>query len=365
MAGRFHGIFVGLLATVALLPLGSSGQGVDPKLSEALRKELASQPDPVWPSPPNPPRLKFSRVLRDEYDVGAVKQSRFVQALSGVRKEIVGLQRPMAVTADADGSIYVLDFGQGLMKFDFAANRLINLSAKSGLVLENPVDIKVVGGLIYVADSKQDTVFVLDPEGHTLRQFTGADVVEWPVGLAVDEKAGLLFMVSAKRSHVQVFNLATGKLVRTIGKFGSEPGEFNHPSFIDLLPGGRIAVMDAMNFRVQILTYDGKPIRMFGKIGDQPGEFFRPKGLAVDPDGHIWVAEGAYERLYVFDQEGKLLLIVGAPGFMKGQFTMPLGLSFAGEKLFVADQFNKRIQVFDYIPDARAAGGGKKPAVAP
>ena len=53
-------------------------------------------------------------------------------------------------------------------------------------------------------------------------------------------------------------------------------------------------------------------------------------------------------RLSKFNSEGKLLKTVGGEGGRTGQFDCPYGIALSkGDKLFVCDSGNHRIQVFD------------------
>jgi hypothetical protein len=52
---------------------------------------------------------------------------------------------------------------------------------------------------------------------------------------------------------------------------------------------------------------DGKFIKSWGKPGSAPGEFNAPHGIAFDSKGRLFVADRANNRLQIFDQDGKLL----------------------------------------------------------
>jgi DNA-binding beta-propeller fold protein YncE len=51
----------------------------------------------------------------------------------------------------------------------------------------------------------------------------------------------------------------------------------------------------------------------------------------------------------IFDQNGVFLLDFGSFGNTPGSFQLPAGLSFWEDKLYVADSFNGRVQVFRYL----------------
>ena len=66
------------------------------------------------------------------------------------------------------------------------------------------------------------------------------------------------------------------------------------------------------------------------------------------------VSDAAFDNVQIFDLSGQLLLYFGLPGVASGQFRLPAGMCFDAQvRLFVADSYNHRIQVFEFL-----AGGG-------
>jgi DNA-binding beta-propeller fold protein YncE len=64
---------------------------------------------------------------------------------------------------------------------------------------------------------------------------------------------------------------------------------------------------------VQKFTADGKFLLSFGSFGTNAGEFQRPSGL-VWRDGKIYAADAFNNRIQVFSDDGKFLKILDAPG---------------------------------------------------
>ena len=56
-------------------------------------------------------------------------------------------------------------------------------------------------------------------------------------------------------------------MLRTIGKHGGGDGEFNFPTEL-LVKNGLLAVVDAMNFRVQIFDRKGSLRARLDRVGD-------------------------------------------------------------------------------------------------
>ena len=69
-----------------------------------------------------------------------------------------------------------------------------------------------------------------------------------------------------------------GKFIKTWGKKGSAPGEFDMPHAIAMDSRGRLFVGDRENNRIQIFDQDGKFL-------DQWAQFSRPSGIYIDRQG--------------------------------------------------------------------------------
>ena len=86
------------------------------------------------------------------------------------------------------------------------------------------------------------------------------------------------------------------------------------------------------------------------------GLLSQPNDLVVDFDGRLYVADSRNDRVVVFDPSWNWQRIIGSPGAGNGQFSFPSCLAIAyrlgptnepiGE-LYVGDQGNHRVQVFD------------------
>jgi sugar lactone lactonase YvrE len=67
----------------------------------------------------------------------------------------------------------------------------------------------------------------------------------------------------------------------------------------------------------------------------------------------VYVVDALQHVIQIFDASGRLLLAVGEHGQGKGQFWLPNGI-FVGfdDTIYVADAYNRRVQVFRYIGPA-------------
>ena len=150
-----------------------------------------------------------------------------------------------------------------------------------------------------------------------------------------------------------------GTVLRSIRQHGGENGEFNFPTEL-LIKNGVLAVVDAMNFRVQTFDRKGAFESTIGILGDSSGAMFRPKGIGLDSENHIYLVEGMRGTVQVFDREGQLLYIFGGRGTALGQFQLPTGLFIdRNDRVYVVDSYNHRVQVFQYHGVKSSAQGAR------
>jgi len=75
--------------------------------------------------------------------------------------------------------------------------------------------------------------------------------------------------------------------------------------------------------------------------------------VAVDSDGNIYVADAGFDNIQVFSSQGRLLLYFGRSGQAPGEFWTPSGLYIdSKDRLYVADAYNRRVQIFQYVKTA-------------
>ena len=87
--------------------------------------------------------------------------------------------------------------------------------------------------------------------------------------------------------------------------------------------------------------------------GIEGGQFNSPRGIAIGEDGTTYVVDSGNQRIQVFDPSGNFVSMIAEPGEAPGQLGIfgagqsgAGGIAVADERLFVADTWNHRIQVF-------------------
>ncbi len=310
-----------------------------------------------WPLPPEEPRILYLGSYHGESDF---KGKSALDVLLGEPDKDVprNLIKPYGVAARF-GKILAGDTVAAVVFVLDPKNKKVSFIGDKPMgKLRIPVGIDIdKKGKVYVADAKNQRVFVYDFKGKLITAFgdpDGPGKLLRPAGIAINEKDKRLYVVDVLDHRVKVYSLENGKFLFSFGKRGKEDGEFNFPTNIAVdRRNGHVAVVDTMNFRVQIFDKDGNFIRRFGKLGIVPGTFARPKGIGIDSEGHIYVADAAFNNIQIFDDKGNLLLFIGKFGFGPGEFNLPAGLYVdRADRIYVADSMNKRIQVFQYISEA-------------
>jgi streptogramin lyase len=166
------------------------------------------------------------------------------------------------------------------------------------------------------AGSNLDPILEFDQSGKLLKSFGGGMFI-FPHGMFIDKDDNIWICdgqgKDGKGQQVIKFS-PDGKILMTLGKkgvAGDGPDTFNMPSAVIVAPNGDIFVADGhggnSNARIMKFSPDGKFIKTWGKPGSGPGDFNLPHGLAFDSKGRLFVCDRGNNRLQIFDQEGKLL----------------------------------------------------------
>ncbi len=261
------------------------------------------------------------------------------------------LKNPVSVVTTQNGILWIADRGfQKILKFKNGKTE-IPKAFKKDKNLSSIIGLCIADNKLLFTDSRLNSVFSFNEKENTITIFNKTEKINQPTGIAYSPITKEIWVSETAAHRISVFD-EHGKLLKTIGKRGKKPGEFNYPTFIWIDNSGIIYVVDSLNFRIQIFDKNGKLIRAFGKFGDGTGCFARPKGIAVDSFGNIYVADALFHAIQIFDKVGNFLYSFGSQGRGEGKFWMPAGI-FIDKKdnIYVADTYNSRIQIFKLITE--------------
>jgi len=168
------------------------------------------------------------------------------------------------------------------------------------------------------AGSPLDPILEFDPSGKFLKEF-GRGLFVSPHKIAVDKDGNLWVSDNGMKDGKgqQVFKFSQdGKILLTLGKAGvAGPGAdtFDQPTDVAIAPNGDIFVADGhgttptSNARIMKFDKNGKFIKTWGKKGKGPGEFDVPHTLAFDSKGRLFVGDRQNNRIEIFDQDGHFI----------------------------------------------------------
>lgn len=251
---------------------------------------------------------------------------------------------------------------------------------------EYPAGITVSGGEVLVSDTGNGRIQVFDTQGSALRQWgstgSGSGQFQNPRGLAIDQ--GRVYIADHDNHRIQVYS-QEGVFLTAWGSQGSLEGQFQKPYGLTCY-AGRIYITDMANHRVQVFDTNGTWLRSWGRYGSAEGEFRIPTGIQVNR-GLVYVQDFQNNRIQVFDLEGAYqcsltgitlprgmsvyhdriyniqyglhsVLVTtlqgvplgsfGSSGEGAGEFRLPMDLSISDDRVYVADTYNHRIQVFGW-----------------
>ncbi len=346
----WQGAKKGMTAGLGLLLLASPAIAKD----GAARKGSGKPTNLVWPLPPERPRIKFVGEIHGANEVEPLKKSGFLDRLAGIdkRKFKPDFEKPHGIATDSQDRIYVTDSSQGLVFVLDRENKHVSfIGPGSQVSLRVPLGIAVdAKDRVWVADVVGQSVYAFDAAGNALMSLGKPGEMESPTAVAVDDARHRLFIVDSKQHCILVYDSESGTFLSRIGKRGLGKGEFNFPTHVAVDRQGRVYVSDTMNFRVQIFDSEYKFVDTIGSQGNRFGQFLKPKGLALDSYQNLYVVDSDFDNFQVFDQQKRLLMFLGTVGQVPGTFWLPAGIHIdRNNYIYVADQNNRRIEIFQLL----------------
>lgn len=211
------------------------------------------------------------------------------------------------------------------------------------------------GGIQFIAPDKllvaasNDTILVVSLAGELLSSFGshGQGPGQLSSVFDVDQAADGSYFVVDRSNRLHKFD-AAGGFLWSRGGFGSAVGQFNVPVAIGVGPAGDVYVSDRRNFRIQKFDPDGNFLLAWGSKGTEAGEFTWHNGLDIDTaTGEVWVAGFHGHDVQTFSADGQPL--DRWIGHVTGpdEFAYAAGIAVSDDRIFVVDQINQQIKVFD------------------
>lgn len=279
------------------------------------------------------------------------------------------LNQPWGIAVASDGSLYVTERnGYRLLKLS-PNGSLVWAKGQPGIYATNQNDFAHYGswwiglegnpavdsqGNLYVADAGQNRILVYGPDGNFARGVFNFGY--GPTAIAIQPGDGRLAVAYVDEHVVRVYD-RDFNLIDTFGESnvpGSDAIHLSEPRGVAFSQNGTLYIADAGNHRIlECIWYQSRYwCRIFagesGVPGDDFGHLGHPLSVAVDSAGRVFVADEWNNRVQVFNSAGAYLTTIGGEwGSNTSQFIGVSGVAVDAQgNVYVTDRHNHRIQKF-------------------
>jgi tripartite motif-containing protein 71 len=279
-----------------------------------------------------------------------------------------GFSSPVALAVDGT-YVYVVDQSNAAVyKFDYSGNLKATWSSTTnfgGVALNGPNSISTDGSYLYILDAGTNhRVVKIDTSGNYSTSWGGATLYN---GTALSSPGGIsvayntVYVVDTANSRIVGFSTFGSFLSgSTFGSNSTANGFFTSPHSVAVDNTGAIYVTDqgaSINGTARVQKFTGVPLSFAAAWTETSaaggnGVFGHPSALARDADGNIYVADALYSRIEKFDSSGNFILQWGSQGSGQGQFSTGIfawgmAADSVNNRVYVPDQNNDNVQVFD------------------
>jgi DNA-binding beta-propeller fold protein YncE len=313
----------------------------------------------MWPEPPLKTRIKFIGNLASEHNLktGLSWKEDVLKFLAGGPPPVAQLVNPMGIAISADAQrVYVTDLPQARVFVFDLTNKSLTFWGREDTKVAAPMGIALdAQENVYVVDTYENVVRVLDRQGKPLRSF-GHPSLQRITAIAIDQKRERVYVSDTCHQHlpdhkIRVFDLQ-GQYLKDLGKGkGFEPGYLMFPTYLAVDDDGLVYVADTLNARVQVFDPEsGTVIRAIGERGNRFGQFERPKGIALDSFGNLYVVDSGWANVQIFNKRGQVLLFFGGRGRYPGLLYNPSAIAIdKNNRIYVANTQNFRLDMYQLV----------------
>jgi hypothetical protein len=196
------------------------------------------------------------------------------------------------VAVNSKGSIFVLSRGNTTgPAYAAAASQLLEFSPDGSFVREIGKNLYAWSFGHAVRVDREDNIWAVDKGSDMVVRFN---------------PEGQVTMVFGRKQEAS--DEETGPVKHPNPPLPAEDGRFRQVTDVTWDPQGNIYISDGyINSRVAKADRNGNWLKSWGTRGDKPGEFNTPHNIAADAKGNIYVADRFNRRIQVFDGEGNFL----------------------------------------------------------
>lgn len=192
----------------------------------------------------------------------------------------------------------------------------------------SPIGISFMDSTIWIADGDNNRVITINENGQITNEI---NPVERP--MHITSLNGLLYVPSYTNDVILIYQ---GENVDTV----KVDIELDAPSGVDLM-GNRIIIADFYNH--QLVYNDGQQWKTIGQEGSENGQLNYPTDVQFHKD-KIYVADAYNNRAQVFDLSGQYIMTMGSDLDLNAA----TGIYVTDNEIFLTDFENDRVVIFDH-----------------
>ncbi len=255
--------------------------------------------------------------------------------------------KPGGAALSTEGNLFVADTGEDRIYHMDPEGELLNewggYGAFPGL-LNRPMGLAFHDGHLYVADSANHRIQVFTPEGeyvyewglHVIRPHEGEGRIHYPSDIAISPDGRLAAVAEPIERRVQVFTLVDPDDPAPTSSAFFERADAPHFGDHIAIAGELMVTTEPDTGQVVVWTLARAapiPITRIGKRGDGMGQFREPGDVAIDYEKRrVWVADPWSRRVSVFQLDWEPGDAPGYDPFM-AKFVKAYGLGWQAEAI--------------------------------
>jgi len=221
-----------------------------------------------------------------------------------------GIENPQGLTVDASGNMYVVQGGtkekprNKISVFNASLKWERDIYFKDFEGADSFIPARLAHdkmGNIYVAGSYYLGVLLLSNQGQLLEILSPEEEDrKVHINSVTIDQTGKIYLVSEEVSHIYVYD-ENRKFLFKFGEKGGSTGKLSRPLAVGVdSRNGRMYVVDYMRHTISAYDKEGTYLFEFGGLGWGEGWFQYPRDIAVDSMGRIFVADTFNNRIEVF-----------------------------------------------------------------
>ena len=238
---------------------------------------------------------------------------------------------------------------------------------------------------IFVVNCRNSRIEIFSGTGEYLNQL--GELIYNPWGIAIHENS--LFVSGFLIHKISKYSLTDFSLVKQVGGWGANNGEFNDPRQLTTDPNGHVYIADSNNNRICVLDTDLHHMRNITHLSmSQPYDLklshdriyvlcpyknpcmlvlsiegdmlhslisrrqgmnvLKPWFFCLDRNNNFVISDIGTHCIHVFSPAGDLLHTIGREGHQQGMFREPKGIAITpnGKLVCVSDNKNYGLQIY-------------------